>query len=167
MNIVDVVDKAKSLLVKAGQCELEVGKLIALARDQHGLKVPAMAARIGCSSRKATYLLAIYRKCEELNITKKDIAGIGWSRLKEVLPRITDQNKKLMLTHARSLSVRNVQIFAAGEESQYPVTAETFSLTRKQQKALHDALIRHGAKVYGRGLAGKVNALMSLVAAAA
>ena len=40
--------------------------------------------------RKAKYLISIYRTCTERGITEKQLAGIGWSKIKEALGALSD-----------------------------------------------------------------------------
>lgn len=58
---------------------------------------------LGMKYRKATYLEGIYTTCVRLGITEKQIAGIGWSKLKESLSSLTEENKDEILAEAKAL----------------------------------------------------------------
>jgi hypothetical protein len=46
-------------------------------------------SHLGMRSRKAQYLIAIYKICIERGITEKQLAGIGWSKFKEALAALS------------------------------------------------------------------------------
>lgn len=58
---------------------------------------------------KARYLIQIYKKLTELGVPWEKIRGIGWTRVREVLPLVNQENVDSWLHRARRLSTRHLK----------------------------------------------------------
>ncbi len=61
--------------------------------------------------RKSQYLIGIYEKVLEHNITHDVIEAIGWSKAKEIVPYIDEKNKKQLLEAASTMTLRQLLEF--------------------------------------------------------
>jgi hypothetical protein len=99
--------------------------------------------------RTATYLRDIYVKFTGLGIRPDECIGIGWGRLKELLPVVNKENVKYWLTEAKkkgaSIANLNAKVRVAlgkitQEESEKLPAKLTFSLYEKQEETVERAL---------------------------
>jgi hypothetical protein len=100
-------------------------------------------------TRKATYLKDIYNKFSLLNVSVEDRKGIGWGRLKELLPIVNPQNVSHWLEMARqkdlSVQALNAQVKHAlgkitAEEAGKVPQVVAFSLYQEQRDGVERAL---------------------------
>ena len=104
---------------------------------------------LGMKWRTATYLRDIYVKMSALGIKPEDCLGIGWGKLKELLPIVSKENVKHWLNEARkknvSVAVLNARVkLALGkiteEESKHVPSQLVFRLYEEQLKNVERAL---------------------------
>jgi len=98
--------------------------------------------RHGFRYRKAAYLIAIVENCEKAGISKEDVRGIEWTKMKE-LPELTDENRQEWLMKAKELSVEELR--KAVKESRGETDYEEkiymgFSLSPSQKEIVDRAL---------------------------
>jgi len=66
--------------------------------------------RIGFSQRKALYLISIWEKFEkELKVPRHEYEGIEWSKLKEIVPVVNNENVNRWLRIAKANTVEELR----------------------------------------------------------
>jgi predicted HicB family RNase H-like nuclease len=98
--------------------------------------------RHGFRYRKAAYLIAIVENCEAADLTKEDVRGIEWSKMKE-LPELTEENRAEWLKKATEMSVedlKNEVKKSKGEESKEKKIFMSFSFDVSQKEIVDRAL---------------------------
>lgn len=58
--------------------------------------------------RRAAHFVQIWNKARELQIDKKDVEKIGWSKFSKIVDHLTSRNKKKLLSLAMTMSTRNL-----------------------------------------------------------
>ena len=99
---------------------------------------------VGMSSRKAYELLSIWRcLVNDLNISPQEIQKLDWTKA-AVIARVANENNiKLWMEKARTMSARKLLDDARAAKSNGPsetLKSESFSLYRPQQDTIHRAL---------------------------
>jgi hypothetical protein len=105
----------------------------------------------GVKYRKAAYLMRIYRTITDKKISWEQIAGCGWTKLKELLPILTPANASKWAEKAKGMStvaltdhVKNALAKGKGNDpdaaSDNPVSTKTFKLHDDQKKVVMDAI---------------------------
>ena len=120
--------------------ELGYGSLDDYADKKHGFRY-----------RKAAYLIAIIENCEAAGIPKEDVRGIDWSKMKEIIPTLTEENRAEWLKKAATLSVKDLHEEvkkSMGEEPGEKKISIVFALS-KEQKDLVDSALEIAAKLSG------------------
>ena len=117
----------------------------------------------GIGLRKAYALAQIDRCFEALNIDPKQLRRVGWSKLRTLCPHITIENCKKLLSLAETVSAQ--ELAAALREAEFPKSPRCviLYLSSSQYELFQTALIAHGAKKSGRGLADKEIALTKVL----
>jgi ribosomal protein L23 len=118
-----LIEAVEKLIEKQSATDFTVGGLLAKIEetaafetlvDEFGVSKYGIGHRgfgkfveqhLGMKYRKAKYLTGIYRICTERGITETQIAGIGWSRLKEAIAALSDSDADIdeILSEAKSL----------------------------------------------------------------
>jgi hypothetical protein len=118
-----LIEAVEKLIEKQSATDFTVGGLLAKIEetaafetlvDEYGVSKYGTGHRgfgkfveehLGMKYRKAKYLTGIYRICTERGITETQIAGIGWSRLKEALAALSDSDADIdeILEEAKNL----------------------------------------------------------------
>lgn len=62
---------------------------------------------LGMKYRKARYLITNYVTAVNCGITEKQLAGIGWSKLKEAVAVLTEDNKDEIIAEAKAMPFEN------------------------------------------------------------
>jgi hypothetical protein len=98
--------------------------------------------RHGFKYRKAAYLIAIVENCEAAGLTKEDVRGIEWGKMKE-LPELTEENRAEWLKKAAELSVEDLKAEvkkSKGEDPPEKKITITFSFAEGQKEVVDRAL---------------------------
>ena len=66
--------------------------------------------RFGFASRKARYLISIYDNLVTKSIPWEKVSGLGWSKLKELAPILTQDNVDEWVTKASALSLSELRL---------------------------------------------------------
>lgn len=93
--------------------------------------------------RKAAYLISIVENCQLAGIEKEDIRGVEWSKMKEITPVLTDENRGEWLLKARDMSVEQLRKAvkeAQGEQDYEEKYYLGFSLSPGQKEVVDRAL---------------------------
>lgn len=127
--------------IKAGMYYKELGfdSLATYAEVKHGFR-----------ERKAHYLIAIVENCEAAGLTKEDVRGIEWSKMKE-LPQLTKENRAEWLQRAKSLSVEELRA-KVKESKGEPLEAKRFYMGfsfEASQKEIVERALEVAAKLTG------------------
>lgn len=99
-------------------------------------------ARHGFKYRKAAYLIAIVENCEAAGLTKEDVRGIEWGKMKE-LPELTENNRADWLKKAAELSVEDLKgevKKSKGEDPPEKKITMTFAFAEGQKEVVDRAL---------------------------
>ena len=99
-------------------------------------------ARHGFKYRKASYLIAIVENCEAAGLTKENVRGIEWSKMKE-LPELTEDNRAEWLKKAAEMSVEDLRDEvkkSRGEDPPEKKFTMTFSFAEGQKELVESAL---------------------------
>lgn len=106
-------------------------------------------AHLGLKYRKAQYLIGNYTTCVRLGITEKQIAGIGWSKLKEAVGLMTADNFEEILQLAKDtpfgefaseMKTRKIATGNVHGNTQATLTTFTFKLFNDKAEAIKEAL---------------------------
>ncbi|MCK5615046.1 hypothetical protein KAR91_74980 [Candidatus Pacearchaeota archaeon] len=100
--------------------------------------------------RKAAYLISIVENCEAAGVTKEDVRGIEWSKMKE-LPDLTEDNRAEWLKKASKLSVEDLKAEVKKSKGQEPKEKKlhmAFAFD-EAQKELVDRALNLAAKLTG------------------
>lgn len=119
--------------VREGMYYKELGyeTLDEYADDRHGFKY-----------RKAAYLISIVENCEAAGLTKEDVRGIEWGKMKE-LPALTEENRAEWLKKAAEMSVEDLKAEvkkSKGEDPPEKKITMTFSFAEGQKELVESAL---------------------------
>ena len=98
--------------------------------------------RHGFRYRKASYLIAIVENCEAAGLTKEDVRGIEWGKMKE-LPELTEDNRADWLKKAAELSVEDLKgevKKSKGEDLPEKKITMTFAFAEGQKEVVDRAL---------------------------
>jgi hypothetical protein len=119
-----LIEAVEKLIEKSSATDFTIGGLLAKIEetaafesivDEYGVSRYGTGHRgfgkfveehLGMKYRKAKYLTGIYRVCTERGITEKQLAGIGWSKIKEALGALSDSDADVeeILEEAKNLS---------------------------------------------------------------
>lgn len=119
--------------------------------------------RIGISLRKAKYLISIYSVITKLGIPPEKCAGIGWSKLKELMPgrgrkiHITKDNWQDLLEKVRGMSLKEVIELVRPEKESLESIKMILSIPSLEHKDLVDTAVKKasmqtGSSSYGFNL---------------
>jgi len=119
-----LIEAVEKLIEKSSATDFTIGGLLAKIEetaafealvDEYGVSRYGTGHRgfgkfvedhLGMKYRKAKYLTSIYRVCADRGITEKQLAGIGWSKIKEALGALSDSDADVdeILEEAKNLS---------------------------------------------------------------
>lgn len=153
---------ARHLLDQGDFNDFQAGGIFAKVQDEgwfggHPNFRGWVEAEFGMDYRKAAYLANIYRKIVEANVKWSDVAGVGWTKLKELVPILTSANAKhwaqiagSMTTLQLNASVKQAVLQAQGqgaaadgavpENKASVVTTKTFKVHQDQKEVIQQAL---------------------------
>ena len=66
-------------------------------------------AELGFRVRKAHYLISIWKSLSNVAITESDLGDVGWTKMRAIASKITDQNKNEILNLAKTMSVSQLK----------------------------------------------------------
>jgi hypothetical protein len=69
------------------------------------------------SRRKAFYLMSIWEKASELNISPKKLRRIGWTKMKEIVRVATPEDLTVWLARAEQLTTQELQALITQNEA--------------------------------------------------
>ena len=161
-----VVRTAKKAL--ANKDHLELGRLIARELDQREATTAdliVLSAGIGCSLRSLWYAVDVYRLAQNVGLSAKEVADIGWTKLAVIAGASGDALTKTdLVAFCADRTVTELRAALAGKGG--AVKTVVFTLNKGQRADLEAALVRFGARRHGRSILGKELALMKLVSKA-
>ncbi|MCA1777756.1 MAG: hypothetical protein LC676_19765 [Loktanella sp.] len=106
--------------------------------------------KLGMHYRKASYWAAIYNDLVEANIKWSEVAGIGWTKLKEIVSVIDQDNVAAWVDTAKNQTtiqlIETVKAYKQGHSGQIGshggdvVSTKTFKLHADQKQTVEDAL---------------------------
>ena len=119
-----LIEAVEALIEKSSATDFTIGGLLAKIEetaafesivDAHGVSKYGTGHRgfgnfcethLGMKYRKAKYLVNIYTTCTKRNITESQLAGIGWSKMKEALGALSDVDADIdeIIDEAKNLS---------------------------------------------------------------
>ncbi|MDI1263932.1 MAG: hypothetical protein PS018_11805 [bacterium] len=161
-----VIGTAKKAL--ANKDHLELGRLIARELDQREATTAdfiVLSKRIGCSLRTSRYAADVYRLAQNVGLSAKEVADIGWTKLAVMTAASGDAPAKAdLVAFCAGRTVTELRAALAGKAGAVKTVA--FTLNKRQRAELDAALVRFGARRHGRSILGKELALMKLVSKA-
>lgn len=151
-----------------------IARLVTLARDTMQTKEWLdLIEKSGLGARKAYHLMTIWRQVQELSLSETKVNAIGWSKMLELLPYLTADNKNTLLDIAQGKSkygpvtITKLRYLVQSDvpELHSELRYMILSMTQRQAKIIDNALIRFGAKRSrrGRGLSKRAEALVTLI----
>ncbi len=153
---VEAIEVAKKLVEVGDYATYHLGGVFCKMIDQnwygdHSDFRQTVEIDFGVKYRKAAYLMRIYRTITDKKISWEQIAGCGWTKLKELLPILTPANASKWAEKAKGMStvaltdhVKNALAKGKGNDPDVapdnPVSTKTFKLHDDQKKVVMDAI---------------------------
>jgi hypothetical protein len=116
----------------------------------------------GIGYRKALYLIDVYRTVHEKRLDHNRVLNIGWTKMKTILPKLSNGRSSYWLKQAETTTVVNLEARLAGK-SKADKTVSAFKLDKADMAELNFALQLEGAIAGPGGLHNKEKALMKIV----
>ena len=118
--------------------------------------------KAGIGRRRAYYLMDIDRVFGPMNISKRRLSAIGWTKLGLIAKRVGEQDIEGWLTIAETSTAAELRAFLSGNA--LPSTTITLKLTEKQFDVIADMMMAFGAHLtIGKGLVNREKAMLKMV----
>ena len=157
----DLAAKAVTLSEKFEENFWELALTLRTLRDTDMQTFRDTLTNTGVALRKGYYLVEVAETFEPLNILPSRLRKIGWTKLQLIAKTITKQNAKTMLAMAEENTVRELKRLLAGEKPGNNSHCVMMYFSPKDYALVADVLREHGAKVEGRSIQNKEEALVS------
>lgn len=103
---------------------------------------------IGVQYRKARYLVGIAQMIKDLSIDWSEVEGIGWTKLRTLLPLLKDEGVGDWLELAKQYSVKELETLVRDHKDGFDISADggdkiitlTFRMTPETSEIVTDAL---------------------------
>ena len=114
------------------------------------------------SKRAVCYLLKVWRRFSDLDISRDRLAQIGWTKLAAIAENCDLGDEQNALTLAEACTLKELPARLKGIAAKPKARTVLLRLTRRQHERFESILLAHGASrpKKGRGLSGKEKALM-------
>lgn len=102
--------------------------------------------KFGFAIRKAEYLMSIYTNLVDKQIPWQAVCGLGWAKLKDLAPILTQENLEEWVTKASACSVPELQALikgAKGEAGGGSTTVDTSASVVKMKFSFHTDQAEH------------------------
>lgn len=122
-----------------------------------------IAKQLGVERRKAYYLVEIDRNLDGLKVDRQRLERIGWTKLQIISGHINSRNAESLLAQAEQHNAYELTRLMKRE----PVDAEprenvvSLHFTGSEYDIFRAAVLAHGARASGAGIAGKEQALIA------
>ena len=139
---------------------LAAAQLLRKIQDETPDAFAAVAKSAGVGLRKAYALVQIDRCFATLNVDRKLLRGIGWSKLQILCRHITIDNHQELLSLAQNVCAHELSVIL--RDATYSVGKHCVVLyfSSKQYDVFQHAVLAHGGKKSARGLTNKEAALV-------
>lgn len=150
-----VADLLVQVKVEIAARFVQIGELLLEAqRGGHAglLGYPSFDAyvedKLQMKARKSHYLISCFKRLiEELHVPREKLAEIGWSRAKEILPVVTEQNKAEWIAAAETnttsdlnLMVRQSQAPPGAAVAMEPYSTLGIGVWKSEREVIEEAL---------------------------
>lgn len=165
----EAIAKKIGMLAKEGDARfLEIGKILrefydALV-DEEIPKSEALAKLLSgtkIARRRALYWIEIDRVYGELQVPRKRLIEVGWTKLSVIAKHVDHDSVEAWLNFAEMSTADELKAMLSGKA--LPTHTLTFKLTEKQYGVIAGTLLANGAYLTaGAGLANKEMALLKV-----
>lgn len=149
------------LVQSGGLSEFRLGGVLAHIQDEaakeggeawldgHDSFRALIESRFSLHYRKAMYLISIYKNLVEKQVPWNAVKNVGWTKLKELAPVLTQKNAETWVTRVQKLTVMQLQEAIkkaqskggdASEKETPSVTTMTFKVHKDQKEGIREAL---------------------------
>jgi hypothetical protein len=166
-DLFEVFDEAVQLASSVEDNFLQLARRLRKLQDHNSNLFKGVCSQTGLGRRKAFYLAKIARQIEDLAIPDPQLAAIGWTKVEAIGKHLTKVNWQNLLALAHEHSVHDLKIVMKGGRP-IPGTRCVLLYLKPSHYALFaNAIVKHGGRIKGVGLAGKERALLALIEKAA
>lgn len=120
--------------------------------------------RSGISRRKAYFLAEIGRKLTDVDATVDRLTKIGWTKLQIVLRHVGGMPSSELLEFAETHTAHELKRMLPESPSASKSKCVILYFNPGQYAAFRKAILDHGGKSSGRGLIGKEEAVVAMIA---
>jgi hypothetical protein len=146
-----------------GQNFLDLAKALRqLKKEEPGLFARVLAER-RIEPRKAYYLVEIDRCLSELQIERRRLAQIGWTKVQIIGDYLTPANFEHYLCLAEQHTVDELKTVVKGGVPAMAPRRVTLILPPHDYGRFESVLLQYGARKHGRTLSGKEAAIMKVI----
>jgi hypothetical protein len=142
---------------------LDATRLLRKVQDETPERFAELAELCGMSIRKAYYLAQIDRKFEELGFPEDRLYEIGWTKLQIIGPYIDKENCVALVRLAEVYTAQKLKMIVQGKYPFKGARSVFLYFTSKQYEIFESAVVSCGAVKVGKGLAGKEEALITML----
>jgi len=120
---------------------------------------------LSLSKRKAYYLIKIWDRLEGV-VPRERLEKFGWSKLKALLPHISERNAETVLAFAEQHTVRECELYLNKQPYREKTRCMLIRFSAKDYAIFSGAIIQNGGRKGGKGLVGTEKALLKIIAQA-
>jgi hypothetical protein len=154
---------AVELLEQFDTCFLDLGKLLRQAQDDDPELFAQLLKLPGLGRRKAFYLAKLDRVFGDYPIDRSQLTEIGWTKLSLIAPHVCGVLMFYYLDLAKTYTVHQLKAILKNEPPVEGARVVVLYFEPQQYEVYAKALIQHGAKKKGDGIADHEKAILSLI----
>lgn len=155
--------KAEELATRANAAPIELAEAIWVAEQQEPGSLKRIVDNTGLGLRKAYYLLGIWERFANQNISREVLVDVGWTKLSIIAKHPNEGIDEGWVDHGQRYTAKELEAFLlqGGPQDKPKAHSILLRLTPSQYKVFAAVLPKYGAKPpkRGKGLVNKEQAL--------
>ena len=155
---------AVELLEQFDTCFLDLGKLLRQAQDDDPELFAQLLKLPGLGRRKAFYLAKLDRVFGDYPIDRSQLTEIGWTKLSLIAPHVCGVLMFYYLDLAQNYTAHQLKAILKNEPPVEGARVVMLYFEPREYDVYAKALIEHGAKKKGEGIADHEKAILNLIA---